>query len=93
MKVLLLANFPKDNTRGKVGKGRDGFLWPLGLRTDKLYIYLLTSGTRVHLVCQAPPACSSTPYPNMGDYKRWIGLSPPTVYPSTVGYEANEGNF
>jgi hypothetical protein len=22
----------------------------------------------------------------------WTGLSPPAAYPSTVGYEANEGN-
>jgi hypothetical protein len=33
------------------------------------------------------------PYPNMRDYEVQIGLSPPTAYPSTVGYEANEGNF
>ena len=88
-----MANSSKDNTRVKVGKGRDGFLWPLGLRTDKLYIYLLTSGTRVHLVCQAIPAYGSTPYPNMRDYEGWIGLSPPVAYPSTVGYEANEGSL
>ena len=69
MEVFLLANSSKENTRGKVGKGRDEFLWPLGLRTDKLYIYLLTSGTEAHLVCQAISTCSSTPYPNMGDYE------------------------
>ena len=23
-------------------------------------------------------------YPNVGDYKGWTGLSPPTAYPSTV---------
>ena len=30
---------------------------------------------------------------NMGDYKGWTGLSPPTTYPSTMGNEANEGSF
>jgi hypothetical protein len=30
--VFLLANSSKDNTRGKVGKGRDGFLCLLGLK-------------------------------------------------------------
>ena len=78
-----MANSSKDNTRVKVGKGRDGFLWPLGLRTDKLYIYLLTSGTRVHLVCQAIPTYGSTPYPNVGDYEGQTWLSPPAAYPST----------
>jgi hypothetical protein len=29
----------------------------------------------------------------MGDYKGQIGMSPPAAYPSTGGYEANEGNF
>ena len=91
MEVFLLANSSKENTRGKVGKGRDEFLWPLGLRTDKLYIYLLTSGTEAHLVCQAIPAYSSTLNLNMGAYKGWTGLSPPAAYPSTMGHEANEG--
>jgi hypothetical protein len=36
---------------------------------------------------------SSTPYPNVGDYEGQMGLSPPAVYPSTMEYEANEGNF
>ena len=27
-----------------------------------------------------------TQYLDMGDYKGWIGLSPPAAYPSTVGY-------
>jgi len=27
-----------------------------------------------------------------GDYEGWTWLSPPVAYPSTVGYEANEGN-
>ena len=81
MEVLLLANSSKDNIRGKVGKGRDGFLWPLGLNTDKLYIYFLTSGTGAHLVCQAIPAYSSTPYPNVRDYEGWTGLSPLAAYP------------
>jgi hypothetical protein len=31
------------------------------------------------------------PYPNVGDYKGQIGLSPPVTYPSIGGYEANEG--
>jgi hypothetical protein len=35
----------------------------------KLHLYLLTSGTGDHLVYQAMPAYSSTPYTNMGDYK------------------------
>jgi hypothetical protein len=83
MEVLLLASSSKDNTRGKVENGTDGFLWLLGLRTGKLYFHLLTSGTRSHLVCQVMPAYSSTPYPNVEDYKGRIGLSPPTAYPST----------
>jgi len=87
---ILLASLSKDNIRGKVGNGRDGFLWLLGLRIGKLYFYLLTSGTRVHLVCQAMLAYSSTPNPNMGDYKGWIGLSSPVAYPSTMGNEVNE---
>jgi hypothetical protein len=58
---------------------------------DKLYYYLLTSGTRDHLVCQVMPTCSSTSYPNMGDYKGWTRLSPPVAYPSTMEYEENEG--
>ena len=60
---------------------------------DKLYFYLLTPGTGEHLVCQALPAYGSTPYLDVGDYKGWIGLSPPAAYPSTVGYEANKGDF
>jgi hypothetical protein len=36
---------------------------------------------------------TALPYPNVGDYKGRIGLSLPTAYPSTVGYEANEGNM
>ena len=32
-------------------------------------------------------------YPDMRDYKRWIGLSPPAAYPSTMEYEANEDSF
>jgi hypothetical protein len=60
---------------------------------DKLYFYLLTSGTGVYLVCQVPPAYGSTSYPNVGDYKGWTRLSPPVAYPSTGGYEANEGSL
>ena len=88
-----MANSSKDNTRVKVGKGRDGFLWPLGLRTDKLYIYLLTSGTKAHLVYQAIPAYGSMLSSNVGDYKGRTELSPPTAYPSTMGHEANEGSL
>ena len=58
-----------------------------------LYFYLLTSGTGDHLVYQAMLACSSMPYPNMGDYKGPIGLSPPVAYPSTMGHEANKGSL
>jgi hypothetical protein len=32
-------------------------------------------------------------YLDMGDYKGRTGLSPPVVYPSTIGYEANEGSL
>jgi hypothetical protein len=35
----------------------------------------------------------STLSPDMGDYLGWIGLSPPVVYPSIVGYEANKGSL
>jgi hypothetical protein len=38
-------------------------------------------------------AYSSTPNPNVGDYKGQTGLSPPAAYPSTVRNEKNEGNF
>jgi hypothetical protein len=78
---------------GKVGKGRDGFLWLLGLRIGKLYFHLLTSGTELQLVCQSLLAYNSMPYPNLGDYKGRTGLSPPTAYPSTMGYEANKGSL
>jgi hypothetical protein len=39
------------------------------------------------------PVYGSTLYQNVGDYKERIGLSPPVVYPSTMGYEANKGNM
>ena len=93
MEILILANSSKDNTRGKVGKGRDGFLWALGLRIGKLYFHLLTLGTESHLVCQAIPTYGSTPYPNVGDYEGRTGQSPPTSYPLTGGYEANESSL
>ena len=64
-----------------------------GLRIDKLYFYLFTSGTGSHLVCQVMSASSSTSYPNVGDYKERTELSPPAAYPSTMGNEANESNF
>ena len=69
IKVFLLANSSMDNTKSKVEKGRDGFLWPLGLRIDKLYFHLLTSGTGAHLVYQAISAYGSTPYLNVGIMK------------------------
>jgi hypothetical protein len=65
----------------------------LGLRVDKLYSYLLTSGTGVHLVCQVILDYGSMSYPNMGDCKGWIGLSPPAAYPSTIGHEVNKGSL
>ena len=65
----------------------------LELSVDKLYFYLLTSGTDEHLVCQALQAFNSTSNPNVGDYEGWIGLSPPATYPSTMGHEANEGSL
>jgi hypothetical protein len=92
IEVFLLAKSSKDNTR-IVDKGKEGFLWLYGLRTDKLYFYLLTSGTGAHLICQAILAYSSTPYPDVGDYKGWTWLSPPAAYPSTMEYEANEGSL
>jgi len=58
-----------------------------------LYFYLLTSGTGDHLVFQAMPACSSTLYPNVEDYKGQIGLSPPAAYPSTMEYKAKKGSL
>ena len=64
-----------------------------GLRIDKLYFYLLTSGTGLQLVCQAIPVYSSMLYPDVGDYKGRTGLSPPTSYPSTIEYETNEGSL
>jgi hypothetical protein len=89
--VFLRAKSSKDNTR-IVDKGK-GFLWLYGLRADKLYFYMLTSGTGAHLICQAILACSSTPYPDVGDYKGWTGLSPPAAYTTTMEYEANEGSL
>jgi hypothetical protein len=91
-RYFLLASLSKDNPRVELAEVREGFLWLLGLRIAKLHLCLLTLGTGDHLVCQAMPAYSSMPYPNMGDYKGWIGLSPPAAYPSTVEYEANEGS-
>ena len=65
----------------------------LGPGIDKLYFYLLTLGTGLQLVCQSILACSFTSYPDMGDYEGRIGLSPPTAYPSTMEYKANEGSL
>ena len=69
MEGLLLASLSKDNRRGKVGKGRDGFLWLLGLRTGKLYFHFLTSGTQSHLVYWVMLAYGSMSYLNVGDYE------------------------
>ena len=65
----------------------------MGLRIGKLYFYLLTSRAGLHLVCQAMLTYSSMPYPNMGDYEGWTGLSPPAAYPTTMEYKANEGSL
>ena len=54
---------------------------------------MLTSDTDVHLVYQAIPAYSSTSKLDVGDYEGRTGLSAPTIYPSTVGNEANEGSL
>jgi hypothetical protein len=83
----------KDNTRVELIEGREGFLWLLGLRIAKLHLSLLTSDTGDHLVCQAMSAYSSTPYPNVRDYKERTGLSPAAAYPSTVEYKINEGSI
>ena len=85
--------FVQGQHKGRVGRGQRGFLWFQSLRIDNLYFYLLTSGTGLRLVCKAIAAYSSTPYPNVGDYKGWIGLSPPAAYPSTMEYETNEGSL
>jgi hypothetical protein len=83
MKVLLLANSSKDNTR--VGLERvemDSYgSWVFWI--DKLYFYLLNLGTGLYLVCQAPPACSSTPYPDVGITRDGQGYHhlPPTPQP------------
>ena len=93
MEVLLLASLSKDNTRVKLERVEmDSYgFWVLW--KDKLYFHLFTSSTGLQLVYQSMPVYSSTPYPNVGDYEGRIGLSPPAAYPSTGGYEANEGNF
>jgi hypothetical protein len=65
----------------------------LGLRTDILLFYLLTSGTGSHLVCQTRLAYSSTSYPNVRGYEGRTGLSPPAAYLSTVEYEAKEDSL
>jgi hypothetical protein len=64
----------------------------LGLRIDKLYFYLLTSGTSEHLVCQAfrPIALC---YTQMWGITRDRRLSPLAADPSTMEYEANEGSL
>jgi hypothetical protein len=84
MEVVLLANTSKDNIR-IADKGRPRRI-PMaqGLRIDKLYSYLLTLDTDIHLVYQAIPAYGSTPYPNVRNYKGRIGLSLHAAYPSTI---------
>jgi hypothetical protein len=67
MVVLLLANLSKDNTRVELEKGRDGFLWLLGLRIGKPYFHLFTLGTGLYLVYQIPLANYSMPSPYMGE--------------------------
>jgi hypothetical protein len=91
--VLLLANSSKDNTRVELERVEMDSYGSWVFWIDKLYFYLLTSGTRLQLVCQSMSVYGSTPYLDMGDYKGWIGLSPPAAYPSTGGYEANEGSL
>ena len=61
---------------------------------DRFYLYLLTSGTGLLLVYQEYPAISSTPNPNVGDYKGRTGLSPPAAYPDRLFRRyANNGNL
>ena len=91
MEVLSPSSSSKDNSRVEIERGRDGFLWLLGLRIGKLYFHLLTLSTGSHLVCQVMPAYGSMSYPNVGDYKGWT--SPPAAYPSTREYEANKGSL
>ena len=81
--------------KGKVGKGRDGFQWlrVQGQINLTPYSYLLTLGIGLCLVYQAIPACISTSYPDVGEYKGQTWLSPPAAYPSTMEYEANEGSL
>jgi hypothetical protein len=64
---ILLANLSKDNTRVELEKGRDGFLWLLGLRIAKPYFHLFTSGTGLYLVYQVPLANRYTPSPYVGE--------------------------
>jgi hypothetical protein len=93
MEVLLLANSSKDNIRVELERVEMDSYGSWVFWIDKLYFYLLTSGTGLQLVYQSMPIYGSTPYSDVGDYKGWIGLSPPIAYPSTEGYEANEGRF
>ena len=93
MEVLYLANPSKDNRwveLERVEMDSYGFWVYEKINSTS---YLLTSGTGEHLVYQALPACSSTLYPDVGDYKGRTGLSPPAAYPSTVGHEANKGSL
>jgi hypothetical protein len=61
---------------------------------DKLSYCSLGLGTGLHLVCQTYPAISSTPNPNVEDYKGRTVLSPPAAYPDRPwGRVANKGNF
>jgi len=84
----LLASSSKDNTRVELIEVEMDS--KVRLRIDKLYFYLLASGTDEYWVCQELPACSSTSNPDVCDYKGRTRLSPPAAYPSTVGNEANE---
>ena len=93
MEVSLLASSSKDNTRVKLERVETDSYGFWVYEKINSTSYLLTSGTGEHLVYQALPTCSSTLYPDVGDYKGRTGLSPPAAYPSTVGHEVNKGSL
>jgi hypothetical protein len=74
MEILLLANSSKDNTRVELERVEMDSYGSWVFWIDKLYFYLLTSGTRLQLVCQSMPVYGSTLYPDVGDYKEQTGL-------------------
>jgi hypothetical protein len=63
----------------------------LDLKTPYLVIAFRNANTLAyfghgsHLVCQVMPACSSTLYPDMGDYEEQTMLSPPAALPLNHG--------